>query len=144
MLMTILGLFHDYVFCIVPYPSWSGLMQDLAGKREERKGEEEWVAMVLGLVAFVSVQVPHQLFPTDKAARRAIVQACASAVRLFLLEPYRVVTLNRLFITYWYEPGLALVTNGQSGIRIVYVWRTNDVSPIPRHQRGSRSRSPPK
>jgi hypothetical protein len=101
MLMTILGFFHDYVFCIVPYPSWSGLMQDLAGKREEKAGEEEWVAMVLALVAFVSVQVPHQLFPTDKAGRRTMVEACASAVRLFLVQPYRVVTLNRLFITYW-------------------------------------------
>jgi hypothetical protein len=76
-------------------------MQDLAGKREEKAGEEEWVAMVLALVAFVSVQVPHQLFPTDKAGRRTIVEACASAVRSFLVRPYRVVTLNRLFITYW-------------------------------------------
>lgn len=100
-LMTILGFFHDYILCIVPFPSWSDLMQDLARKREEQAGEQEWIAMVMALVAFTAVQVPHQLFPMDKSGVRSLVKKCTIRARAFLLEPYQTVTLNRLFISYW-------------------------------------------
>ena len=100
--MTVLGFFHDYILCIVPYPHWPNLIQDLAGKREEREGEEEWVAMIMALVAFTAVQVPHQLFPMEKSDVRLLVHACSFKARSFLVQPYKSVSLNRLFITYLY------------------------------------------
>lgn len=101
LLMTILNFYRDYVYCIVPFPSWSTLLYDLAGKREERPGQEEWSSMVLAMAAFTAVQVPNQLFPTGKTVVKALIQHCAAAARAYLARPYKQATLNRCFTIFW-------------------------------------------
>jgi hypothetical protein len=84
----IFDVFFTYLYPLTPLPCRPAFMQDVASRREERAGEEEWTAMVLGVIAFTVVQVPCDKMGLDKAYARDLVERCTSAVGHFLAQDY--------------------------------------------------------
>ncbi|ORX36247.1 hypothetical protein BD324DRAFT_651487 [Kockovaella imperatae] len=99
-LTQILDIYFEYIFCLVPFPHPPSFLSDLYNRREERPGEEEWTMMVLAMVPFTLVQVPHQMFPHSLDEIRRLVVVCRDEVKRYLSRGYVSSGVNRNFILY--------------------------------------------
>nr|XP_019042740.1 hypothetical protein I302_08447 [Kwoniella bestiolae CBS 10118]OCF21670.1 hypothetical protein I302_08447 [Kwoniella bestiolae CBS 10118] len=101
LLNNILDSFFDFVYPIFPLPHRPTFRHDLANKREEQTDQHEWTAMVLGLVAFTLVQVPHDMLDLTKEQARCLVVRCGDACRLVLSREFdNEVSVERLVLMY--------------------------------------------
>lgn len=70
-------------------------MASLHDGREERPNEEEWVALVMAVVAGTLVQVPHAFVAIPKEEKKVLTQRCYGLVKEFLNKDFTEVTVSR-------------------------------------------------
>lgn len=95
LLTTVIDMYFDYVYCLVPFPHPPTFLKDYHGHREQEPLQDEWTAMVFAMAAFTISLVPHQILPGDKPSlRRLTVESCGIA-REHLAKPFTQNTLQR-------------------------------------------------
>ncbi|KAL1413458.1 hypothetical protein Q8F55_001225 [Vanrija albida] len=87
LLTHLVALYFDYVFWLVPYPHRPSFERDLARRREAGAGEDEWVAMVYGMLTNVLV-LPASLLPVSADEAKALLNVCFERVMAFLKREY--------------------------------------------------------
>ena len=95
LLSTVIDMYFDYVYCLVPFPHPPTFMIDYYGHREKRPLEDEWSAMVLAMAAFTISLVPHQILPGDKRSLRSLAVESCNLARNYLAKPFTQNTLQR-------------------------------------------------
>jgi hypothetical protein len=70
-------------------------MASLHDGREERPNEEEWVALVMAVVAGTLVQVPHAFVAIPKEEKKVLTHRCYALVKEFLNKDFTEVTVSR-------------------------------------------------
>lgn len=70
-------------------------MASLHDGREERPGEEEWIALVMAVLAGTLVQVPHAFLAIPKEEKKGLVERCYAVVKAFLFKDFTEVTVSR-------------------------------------------------
>lgn len=88
LLYRIINFFLAYFYPLVPLPHRPTFLNDLSNNREERPGEEEWIAMVFAIIGFTVVQAPCQKLEMSKTEARDLVQRCCASVGAFLGGEY--------------------------------------------------------
>ncbi|WVQ85310.1 hypothetical protein IAT38_007475 [Cryptococcus sp. DSM 104549] len=100
LLYHVIDLYFDYVYCLIPCLHRPSFTHDLNTKREERPGQEEWVAMVLAVVASTLVQLPRSFVAMPRKDVREVVMRCHTKVREYLAMDFVDVTVTRCIILY--------------------------------------------
>ncbi|ODO07311.1 hypothetical protein L198_00890 [Cryptococcus wingfieldii CBS 7118] len=99
-LYHIINLYFDYVYCLIPCLHRPSFTHDLDTNREERPGEEEWVALVLSVVASTLVQLPRSFISMRRKEVKELVLRCHQKVRSYLAQDYQHPTITRSIILY--------------------------------------------
>jgi hypothetical protein len=103
LLNTVIDLFLESVYPLLPYPHTPSFLQDLESRRETHPGQEEWTTMVISVVGFTLVQVPNRLTGHSREQVRRLVEKCFEYCRAFLEVPYKNVSVDRSeFCEHWY------------------------------------------
>jgi hypothetical protein len=95
MLLYIVDLYFDYIYALIPCLHKPSFMASLHDGREERPNEEEWIALVMAVVAGTLVQVPHAFVAIPKEEKKALTQRCYALVKDFLYKDFTEVTVSR-------------------------------------------------
>jgi len=103
LLNTVIDLFLESVYPLLPYPHTPSFLQDLESRRETHPGQEEWTTMVVSVVGFTLVQVPNRLTGHSREQVRRLVEKCFEYCRAFLEVPYKNVSVDRSeFREHWH------------------------------------------
>jgi hypothetical protein len=95
MLNHLVTLYFEYMFWINPYPHRPTFERDLANRREEEPGQDEWAAMVFGMLGFVCL-LPKQLLPLSPDESSALMGKCLEQLMAFIVRSdYTTVTHQR-------------------------------------------------
>jgi hypothetical protein len=95
MLLYIVDLYFDYIYALIPCLHKPSFMASLHDGREERPNEEEWVALVMAVVAGTLVQVPHAFVAIPKDEKKGLTERCYAVVKNFLYKDFTEVTVSR-------------------------------------------------
>jgi len=95
MLLYIVDLYFDYIYALIPCLHKPSFMASLHDGREERPNEDEWIALVMAVVAGTLVQVPHAFVAIPKEEKKALTQRCYALVKDFLYKDFTEVTVSR-------------------------------------------------
>ncbi|KAL7424604.1 hypothetical protein Q5752_000288 [Cryptotrichosporon argae] len=99
LLLLVIRLYFDYIWCLIPCVHRPSFMRDLEARREERPGQDEWVALVLAVVGTTLVQMPSSFVPLERYKVKQIVQRClAHGVQRILVPPDNLT--ERLILLY--------------------------------------------
>lgn len=85
---SLLKLWFDYVSWLIPYPHRPTFERDLAARREEGEGQEEWMAMVVALVMCTIVHIPKNNMPMPSEEATNLLHKTYSASLEFLGKPF--------------------------------------------------------
>ncbi|TYJ57579.1 hypothetical protein B9479_001661 [Cryptococcus floricola] len=99
-LYHIINLYFDYVYCLIPCLHRPSFTHDLDTNREERPGEEEWVSLVLSVVASTLVQLPRSFISMRRKEVKELVLRCHQKVRSYLAQDFQQPTITRSIILY--------------------------------------------
>ena len=94
MATRILVFLYQVASGIHPLPSRGQLFRDLHEMRDKRPDEDEWIAMVLSLIAATLVLAPKRV-GVSKTPIRQVVNGCRETVQSFLVRPAPHPTVNR-------------------------------------------------
>jgi hypothetical protein len=95
MLLYIVDLYFDYIYALIPCLHKPSFMASLHDGREERPNEDEWIALVMAVVAGTLVQVPHAFVAIPKEEKKVLTQRCYALVKDFLYKDFTEVTVSR-------------------------------------------------
>jgi hypothetical protein len=95
MLYYIVDLYFDYIYALIPCLHKPSFMASLHDGREERPGEDEWIALVMAVVAGTLVQVPHAFVAIPKEEKKSLTERCYALVKDFLFRDFTEVTVSR-------------------------------------------------
>lgn len=95
LLYTIIDLYFEYIYPLTPLIHRPSFERDVNNHRENRQGEDEWVAMVLSLVAMTITQLPHPLVPMSREDGQSLVQRCYQYARGWIMQEFETFTVNR-------------------------------------------------
>ena len=95
MLLYIVDLYFDYIYALIPCLHKPSFMASLHDGREERPNEDEWIALVMAVVAGTLVQVPHAFVAIPKEEKKGLTQRCYALVKDFLFKDFTEVTVSR-------------------------------------------------
>ena len=95
MLYYIVDLYFDYIYALIPCLHKPSFMASLHDGREERPGEDEWIALVMAVVAGTLVQVPHAFVAIHKEEKKSLTERCYALVKDFLFRDFTEVTVSR-------------------------------------------------
>jgi hypothetical protein len=95
LLYTIIDLYFDYIYCLIPCVHKPTFMADIHMRREEREGEDEWIAMVFSILAATLAQIPRAFVPLPKSEVKTLMETCNSIARLYLGRDFAEPTLCR-------------------------------------------------
>lgn len=70
--MQILTTFYDHAYCIVPIPTKGPFLKDIAARREERAGQEYWIALVFAVLATSISSLPRKFLNMSSADIRSL------------------------------------------------------------------------
>lgn len=87
--------FFDYLHALNPVVHRPTLLRDILDRREENAGQEEWVAMVLSVVALTILQLPPSFVPIPVTESRRIAYTCYRHARGYSLTDYEHLSLDR-------------------------------------------------
>jgi hypothetical protein len=87
--------YFKYLFGLVPVVHRPTFMSDVAARREELPGQEEWTALVLAIVGVAMSQVPWDFVTMSKSDLRDMVQKCFDRVKAFVFEDFATPTTTR-------------------------------------------------
>ncbi|ADV21200.1 hypothetical protein CNC03930 [Cryptococcus gattii WM276] len=100
LLYHIIDLYFDYIYCLIPCLHKPSFVHDLNTKREENLNEEEWVILVLAVVASTLVQLPRSFVNLPRKEVKDLVLRCHNRVRNYLAQDFDSVTVTRTIIIY--------------------------------------------
>lgn len=95
LLYHIIDLYFDYIYCLIPCLHKPSFVHDLNTKREENLNEEEWVILVLAVVASTLVQLPRSFVNLPRKEVKDLVLRCHNRVRNYLAQDFDSVTVTR-------------------------------------------------
>lgn len=95
LLMHIIDLYFDYLYPLIPVIHRPTFMRDINDHREEREGQEEWIHMILVLVAATLIQVPRAFVPLARREVKELAERCWDMVRRFLATDWTEVSVER-------------------------------------------------
>lgn len=101
-LYSIIEVYFDYVYCLIPALHKPSFMADLHARREERPGEEEWTALVLSVIEATLVTMPRSFVRLSKRDIKELFQRAKSVVQNFLNQEFTVLTVTRTIIMYFH------------------------------------------
>ncbi|WWC64335.1 uncharacterized protein I303_106945 [Kwoniella dejecticola CBS 10117] len=110
LLLEIISLFYRCVYPLMPVPHKTTFMTDIHSRREELGGQQEWIAMVLSILAFTLVQMPHHLVSITKNEIRELVEKLSQKVKSCLMEDHQTISLERLITVYWLVISLTMLS----------------------------------
>jgi len=94
-LYFIIDLYFDYIYGLCPFVHRPSFMRDLYARKEEQPGNQEWVALVMGIVGSTLVQIPRSFVPLPRDEVKALLSTARDIVATYLATPYREVTTTR-------------------------------------------------
>ncbi|KJD99484.1 hypothetical protein I311_06945 [Cryptococcus gattii NT-10] len=100
LLYHIIDLYFDYIYCLRPCLHKPSFVHDLNTKREENLNEEEWVILVLAVVASTLVQLPRSFVNLPRKEVKDLILRCHNRVRNYLAQDFDSVTVTRTIIIY--------------------------------------------
>lgn len=103
LLMHLIELYFDYVYCLVPCLHKPSFMRDLHNHREERPGQQEWVALVFAVVEATLVQMPRSFVSLPKREIKILFSRSYSHVKSFLDQEFHTLTVTRNIILYFHS-----------------------------------------
>ena len=95
LLYLIIDHFFDFIYPLNPVVHRPSFMKDVEDNREERQGEEEWVALVMVVVCVTIIQLPPTFLPISAEEARRIALTCFRYVKGFVSSDYQKLSLNR-------------------------------------------------
>lgn len=95
LLYHVVDLYFDYIYALIPCLHKPSFMASLHDGREERPDEDEWIALVMAVVAGTLVQVPHAFLAIPKEEKKSLVERCYAVVKGFLAKDFTEVTVSR-------------------------------------------------
>lgn len=101
LLHLIINLFFDYVYPLTPCLHKPTFLRDLMSRREERPGEDEWIALVLATVMSTLVQVPRAFVPLSRREVRDLAAKCYKETRKWTLHGYKEATVSAVVVRYF-------------------------------------------
>ncbi|WVN85850.1 uncharacterized protein L203_101002 [Cryptococcus depauperatus CBS 7841] len=100
LLYSIIDLYFDYIYCLVPCPHKPTFIHNLNKKREEESGQEEWAALVLAIVGITLLQLPKNLIDMPRGAAKNLALRCHEEIREYLAKDFQIMTITRTIILY--------------------------------------------
>jgi hypothetical protein len=103
--------YFQCVYCLVPIVHRPSFLNDLEARREELPHAEEWMALLLGVVAVTLAQVPWAFAPMTKKEVKGLVGRCYLEAKRWAQQDTIEITTTRCVVTYLYvhlTPSLAL------------------------------------
>ncbi|OWZ79736.1 hypothetical protein C366_01792 [Cryptococcus neoformans Tu401-1] len=110
LLYHIIDLYFDYIYCLIPCLHKPSFIRDLNTKREENPDQEEWVVLVLAVIASTLVQLPRSFVNLPRNEVKDLVLRCHNRVRNYVARDFSSVTVTRTIIIY-----LSLFVHGITG-----------------------------
>lgn len=101
LLLLIINLFFDYVYPLTPCLHKPTFLRDLMSRREERPGQDEWVALVLATVMSTLVQVPRAFVPLSRREVRDLAAKCYKETRKWTLHGYKEASVAAVVVRYF-------------------------------------------
>lgn len=95
LLYKLLQLHFEYVYPLTPLLHWPTFLRDVDERREDRDGEDEWVSLVLSVVAVTICQLPHPLVPIPRDQARSLAKRCYRHVRGWQVRELDGCSVNR-------------------------------------------------
>ena len=102
LLMHIIELYFDYVYCLVPCLHKPSFMRDLHNHREEQPGQDEWVALVFSVVEATLVQMPRSFVSLPRREIKILFSRAHTVVKSFLDQEFHSLTVSRNIILYFH------------------------------------------
>ncbi|EAL22187.1 hypothetical protein CNBC3250 [Cryptococcus deneoformans B-3501A] len=114
LLYHIIDLYFDYIYCLIPCLHRPSFIHDLNTKREENPDQEEWVILVLAVVASTLVQLPRSFVDLPRNEVKDLVLRCHNRIKDYLARDFDTITVTRTIIIY-----LSLYVYGITGHIVV-------------------------
>ncbi|KAK8865773.1 hypothetical protein IAR55_000920 [Kwoniella newhampshirensis] len=99
-LYQVVDLYFDYVYALIPSLHRPSFIRDLNARREEKPGQEEWISLVLVIVASTLVQLPRSLIAMTRTETRDLILRCHAVVKDYLAKDFELLTTTRINIIY--------------------------------------------
>lgn len=115
LLYHIIDLYFDYIYCLIPCLHKPSFIRDLNTKREENPDQEEWVVLVLAVIASTLVQLPRSFVNLPRNEVKDLVLRCHNRVRNYVARDFSSVTVTRSESSPYY----VMVTLRIDGIAII-------------------------
>jgi hypothetical protein len=101
-LIHIVDLYFDYVYCLIPCLHKPSFLHDLHSHREEQPGQDEWVALVFAVVEATLVQMPQSFVSLPRREIKILFSRVNSLVKSFLDQDFHTLTVTRMIILYFH------------------------------------------
>lgn len=102
LLLHIIDLYFDYVYCLIPCLHKPSFMHDLHSHREERPGQDEWVALVFAVIEATLVQMPRSFVSLPKREIKILFSRANELVKTFLNRDFHHLSVSRNIILYFH------------------------------------------
>jgi hypothetical protein len=100
LILKAVDTYFQCVYCLVPVVHRPSFLSDIASKREELPGAEEWSALLLAVVAVTLAQVPWAFAPMSKAEVKELVGRCYLEAKRWAQLDTIAITTSRCVVTY--------------------------------------------
>ena len=95
LLYHIVDLYFDYIYALIPCIHRPTFIKDLHDHREDQLGQDEFIALVMAVVANTLVQIPRAFVPLPRSEVKALVVKCNSVARVYLTRNFEEVNASR-------------------------------------------------
>ncbi|WWC96594.1 hypothetical protein V866_003462 [Kwoniella sp. B9012] len=98
LLLSAISTFFDHLYCLTPLVHKPTFVADLKSRREEQPENQEWVSLVLMLVAATLVQAPWAFPQLQRKEIEKLAKSCYGRGKVWLVEDFREITVGRYTI----------------------------------------------
>lgn len=95
LLYLIIDHFFDYIYPLNPIVHRPSFIKDIKDGREQRLGEEEWIAVVMTVISVTILQLPPAFLPISVEEARRIAITCYRYAKGFHTSDFHKLSLNR-------------------------------------------------
>lgn len=95
LLYLLIDHFFDYIYPLNPVVHRPSFIRDVQNHREERSGEEDWIALVMVVACLTIIQLPPAFLPVSLEEARRIAMTFYRYAKGFQLTDYHKLSLNR-------------------------------------------------
>ncbi|OCF75462.1 hypothetical protein I204_04317 [Kwoniella mangroviensis CBS 8886] len=103
LLSSAISTFFDHLYCLTPLVHRPTFLSGLESRREEQPDNQEWVSLVLLLVAATLVQAPWAFPHLQRKEIEKLAQSCYRRGKIWLVKDFRDITVGRYLIAEYYR-----------------------------------------